>query len=226
MPGKMVEFPAHGRTAPGYLATPSGGGGPGLIVVQEWWGLVDHIRDVADRFAAEGYVVLAPDLYHGDATTSSDEAGHKLVGLDLANVSAELRGAAEYLQAQPGVTGDKVAVVGFCMGGQLALLGGCEHPDLIGPTVSFYGIHPKVTLHVEKLAAPVLAHFAKQDDFTPVATAEALVQRIRDAGKSITVHFYDAQHAFFNDTRPEVHSAEASQLAWTRTLSFLREHAV
>lgn len=224
MPGKMIEFAANGRTAPGYLSSPSGGG-PGLIVVQEWWGLVDHIRDVADRFAAEGFVVLAPDLYHGDSTTSSDEAGHKLVGLDIAGVSAELRGAAQYLQAQPGVSGTKVAVVGFCMGGQLAMLGGCDHPDLIGPTVNFYGIHPKVTLEVERLEAPVLAHFANRDDFTPPATAEALVQRIRDAGKDITAHFYDARHAFLNDTRPEVYDAAAAQLAWTRTLAFLREHA-
>jgi carboxymethylenebutenolidase len=224
MSGNMIEFAANGRNAPGYLSAPSGGG-PGLIVVQEWWGLVDHIRDVADRFAAEGFVVLAPDLYRGDVATSSDEAGHKLIGLDIPSVSAELRAAAQYLQAQPGVTGKKVAVVGFCMGGQLAMLGGCDHPDLIGPTVNFYGIHPKVTLDVEKLGAPVLAHFGKRDDFTPLATSEALVQRIRDAGKDITAHFYDTQHAFFNDTRPEVYDAEAARLAWTRTLAFLREHA-
>jgi carboxymethylenebutenolidase len=224
MTGKMVEFPVNGRTAPGYLATPKGGSGPALIVIQEWWGLVRHIEDVTDRFAAEGFVALAPDLFHGDKAKSSDEAGHLLMGLDIPRATADIGGAAKYLLAQPGVTSKKAAIVGFCMGGQLALLGGCEHPDTIGPTVNFYGVHPKAQLRPERLTSPVLAHFAKQDGFVTGEVADELVQRIVAAGKQVIRHDYDADHAFFNDTRPEVYSAECSKLAWERTLSFLREH--
>jgi len=187
---------------------------------------VPHIQDVTERFAAEGFVALAPDLYHGDKATSSDEAGHKLMGLDLDGASADIGAAADFVLAQQGITTKKAAVVGFCMGGQLALLGGCEHPDKIGPIVDFYGVHPKLELRVERLAAPVLAHFVNKDVFVTPEVAAALVKSIRDAKKDITVHHYEAEHAFFNDTRPEVYDADASALAWARTLAFLREHAV
>lgn len=225
MTGKMVEFPVNGGSAAGYLATPKGGSGPALIVIQEWWGLVRHIEDVTERFAAAGFIALAPDLFHGDKAKSSDEAGHLLMGLDIPRAARDIGGAADCVLAQTGVTTKKAAVVGFCMGGQLALLGACEHPTKIGPTVSFYGVHPKAELHPEKLSAPVLAHFAKRDGFVTQDVADALVDRIVKAGKQVTRYDYDAEHAFFNDTRPEVYSAESSQLAWDRTLAFLREHA-
>lgn len=225
MTGKMIEFPVNGGTAQGYLATPNGGSGPALIVLQEYWGLVPHIEDVTERFAAEGFIALAPDLFHGDTAKSSDKAGHLLMGLDIPRAAREIGGAADYVLAQTGVTTKKAAAVGFCMGGQLALLGACEHPAKIGPTVNFYGVHPKVELHPERLTSPVLAHFATRDDFVSKEVADALVDRIAKAGKQVIRYDYEADHAFFNDARPEVYDAECSQLAWARTLKFLREHA-
>jgi carboxymethylenebutenolidase len=220
--GQTVAFPANGRTAHGYLALPPSGRGPGLVVIQEWWGLVDHIKDLAERFAHEGYVALAPDLYHGEKTKSPDAAGKLLMALNIAETGKELGGAAQYLHDRPEVQPKKVGAVGFCMGGQLALYGGTTHPDLISAVVDFYGIHPKVEPDVSKLSGPVLAHFGKRDKSVPEPAARALVDRIKAAGKSVEAHFYDADHAFFNDQRPEVHNREAAQLAWRRTLEFLR----
>ncbi len=220
--GEMITFPANGRTADGYLALPPSGRGPGLLVIQEWWGLVDHIKDLADRFARQGFVALAPDLYNGEKTKSPDQAGKMLMALNIAETGKDLRGAAAYLHDRPEVQPKKVGVVGFCMGGQLALFGGTAHPDLISAVVDFYGIHPKVNPDVTKLSGPVLAHFGKRDKSVGEEGAKALVDRIRAAGKSVEAYFYDADHAFFNDQRPEVHNRQAAELAWRRTLDFLR----
>ena len=124
--GEMISFPANGRTADGYLALPPAGSGPGLIVIQEWWGLVGHIRDVTDRFAAEGFVALAPDLYHGEAAKSPDQARKLLMALNIAEAGKDMRGAARHLLALDAVRPGKVGAVGFCMGGQLALYAACE----------------------------------------------------------------------------------------------------
>ena len=221
MSGKMIKFSANGRTASGYLAMPSQPG-PGLILIQEWWGLVDHIRDLADRFAAEGFLVLAPDLFHGDMTRSPDQAGKLLMALNIAEAGKDIRGAARHLLGMHEAQPKKVGVLGFCMGGQLALFAGTEFPQEISAAVDFYGIHPNVVISPEKLDVPVLAHFAKRDKSVPEAEARALVEKLKAAGKSIEAHFYDADHAFFNDTRPEVHSPEAAKLAWTRSLTFLK----
>lgn len=220
----LVEFRANGRTAKGYLATPASGTGPGLVVIQEYWGLVDHIKSVTDRFAAAGFVALAPDLYDGDSTTSPDAAFKKLMALNIAETAKDLKGAADYLLAHDRVAPKKVGAVGFCMGGQLALFAGCEYPDQFAAVVDFYGIHPAVDPKLERLRAPVLAHFARRDTFVKEADAHALVERIEAAGKQVEAHFYAADHAFFNDTRPEVYDAEDSALAWDRTLAFLRKH--
>jgi carboxymethylenebutenolidase len=219
--GEMASFRANGRTANGYLAKPSSGRGPGVIVVQEWWGLVDHIKDLTDRFAREGFVALAPDLYHGERTKSPDQAGKLLMALNIAETAKDLRGAATYLRSLPDVQPKKVAAVGFCMGGQLALFGATAHPDVIDAAVDFYGIHPKVELDVSRLSGPVLAHFGKRDKSVPESAANALVQRIESAGKTVEAHFYDADHAFFNDTRPEVYDPKSAELAWQRTVDFL-----
>jgi carboxymethylenebutenolidase len=220
--GEMISFRANGRTVDGYLALPPDGRGPGLVVIQEWWGLVDHIKDLTDRFAREGYAALAPDLYHGEKTKSPDQAGKLLMALNIAETGKDLRGAAQYLHDRSDVQPKKVGVVGFCMGGQLALYGATAHPDLIGAAVDFYGIHPKVDPDVSRLSGPVLAHFGKRDRSVPEQAARALVDRIKAAGKSVEAYFYDADHAFFNDQRPEVHNQESAQLAWQRTLDFLR----
>jgi carboxymethylenebutenolidase len=220
--GDMVEFPANGRTAEGYVALPPSGRGPGVIVVQEWWGLVDHIKDVADRFAREGFVALAPDLFHGEKTKSPDQAGKLLMALNIAETAKDLRGAATYLRSRSEVQPKKLAAVGFCMGGQLALFGATAHPDVINVAVDFYGIHPKVNPDVTKLSGPVLAHFGRRDKSVNEETARALVDRIKAAGKTVEAHFYDAEHAFFNDQRPEVYDRPSAELAWRRTLDFLR----
>jgi carboxymethylenebutenolidase len=220
--GDMVSFPANGRTAEGYLAVPPSGREPGVLVIQEWWGLVDHIKDVTDRFAREGFVALAPDLYHGEKTKSPDQAGKLLMALNIAETAKDLRGAATYLRSRSEVQPKKIAAVGFCMGGQLALFGATAHPDVIDAVVDFYGIHPKVDPEVSKLSGPVLAHFGRRDKSVNEQTARALVDRIKAAGKTVEVHFYDADHAFLNDQRPEVYDRRSAELAWERTLEFLR----
>lgn len=221
MTGTMVAFPINGRDASGYLAVPPSGSGPGVIVLQEWWGLVDHIKQVADRFAAQGFVALAPDLFHGEKTTSPDAAEKLFMALNIAETGKDLRGAARFLLSRQDVTSRKVAAIGFCMGGQLALFAACAHPDLVGAAVDFYGVHPKVHPDVTRLAGPVLAHFGKSDRSIPEEQVNGMVQAARAAGKTLDVHWYDAGHAFFNDSRPQVFSQSNADLAWKRTLEFL-----
>ncbi|HEU5154825.1 MAG TPA: dienelactone hydrolase family protein [Gemmatimonadales bacterium] len=222
--GQMIEFPADGHSASGYLATPPSARGPGVLVIQEWWGLVDHIKDVCDRLAAEGFVALAPDFYHGKATRSPDEAGKLFMALNIVKAGADLRGAADALLARPEVTSTRVGVVGFCMGGQLAMYAGAEFPDRIASTVNYYGIHPNVRVDPAKLKVPLLAHFATRDTSVKEADAKALVKRIEAAGGAVEAHYYDADHAFFNDTRPTVFDKAAARSSWERTLGFLRTH--
>lgn len=223
MPGKLIEFPANGHTTTGWLSVPPSGQGPGLLVLQEWWGLVDHIKDVTDRFAAAGFVALAPDLYHGESTKSPDEAGRKLMALDIARAGQDLRGAADHLLSLDAVAPKKVGALGFCMGGQLALHAATAH-DQISACVDFYGIHPNVQPDFTRLRGPVLAHFGNDDGFVSPESARELVGKIQAAGGDVEAHFYAAGHAFFNDARPEAYAAEAASVAWERTLAFLRKH--
>ncbi|MGQ0703136.1 MAG: dienelactone hydrolase family protein [Gemmatimonadales bacterium] len=222
--GQLIEFSANGRMACGYLAAPSGTSGPGLVVLQEWWGLVDHIKDVCERFSREGFVALAPDLYEGTATRSPDEAGKLFMALNIAKAGSDIRGAAEALLARSEVAPQKVGVVGFCMGGQLALYAGVEHPDRLAAAVDFYGVHPHVRIDPTRFRIPVQVHFGKRDASVREADARALVKKIQAGGGSIEAHFYDAEHAFFNDTRPTVYDRESAELAWRRTVAFLRKH--
>jgi carboxymethylenebutenolidase len=224
--GETIQFASDGTTIQGYLARPAAGkaNGKGVIVLQEYWGLVPHIKDVADRFAAQGYAALAPDLYRGKTTTSPDDAGRMLMALDIQNAEKDLRGAIAALAEHAGVAG-KVGVVGFCMGGQLAMLAATTNPSRIGAAVNFYGVHPNVKPDFSRLAAPVLGLFGDKDDFVNRDAVTALVQAIRAAGKNIEHHTYpDAGHAFFNDARPEAYVAPAAKDAWTRTLSFLQHN--
>lgn len=223
MSGSMVQFPSNGHSCEGYLAIPSSGAGPGVIVVQEWWGLVDHIKVLCDRFAAEGFVALAPDLYHGERTTSPDQAGKLLMALNIAGAGQDMRGAAEFLRAHGAVKPKKVGILGFCMGGQLALYAGQEFPDVIDAVVDFYGIHPKVEIVPARVKVPVLGHFATRDKGTPMESVQALADACRKAGGSFELHAYEADHAFFNDTRPQVYDGAAATLAFARTLTFLRK---
>ena len=223
--GELVEFPSNGTTGRGYLAGPDEGAGLGLIVIQEWWGLVDHITDVCDRFAAEGFTALAPDLYHGKSVSNSepDEAGKLMMALNIAETAKDLRGAADALIAVEGVSPNQVGIVGFCMGGQLALYGACELPDRIAAAVDVYGVHPKVKLRLDNLDAPLLAHFALRDTSTPEDKARDFVRQLERAGKHIEAYFYNADHAFFNDTRPKVYSRADALDAWKRTIEFFNK---
>ena len=222
--GEMVQFPFAGGNTGGYLATPKQGSGPGVIVIQEWWGLVDHIKDLCDRFAEEGFVTLAPDLYHGKSTKSPDEAGRLMMAMRIDEAERDLSAAVEYLTIQDSTTSEKIGVVGFCMGGALALYTATKN-DNVGACVVFYGGHPKVKPDLPNLNAPVLGLYAENDRSVTPDSVRALEREVKALGKPIEVVIYSgADHAFFNDTRPEVYNAEASADAWQRTIAFLREH--
>ncbi|WP_448596717.1 dienelactone hydrolase family protein [Thermoleptolyngbya sp.] len=206
----------------GYLALPPSGSGPGVVVLQEWWGLVPHIKTVADRFAEAGFVAIAPDLYGGETTTSPDEAGRLFMALNIEQTARQLEETLQYLQNHPAVVGDRLGVVGFCMGGQLALLA-ATLSQRVGAVVDFYGIHPNVRPDFSKLSAPVLGIFGESDGFVTPEAVRSLEAAIQQAGGSIETHTYaGADHAFFNDTRPEVYQPDAAADAWNKTLSFLQ----
>jgi carboxymethylenebutenolidase len=218
--GEMVEFKSNGETCTGYLA---GTSGPGVIVIQEWWGLVPHITDIADRFAAEGFVALAPDMYHGEMTDEPDMAGKLLMSMNLATAGKDLSGAVDLLQERTGRT--KVGVTGFCMGGGLALMAACLRPDAIAAAAPFYGgMRPDTVIEWDNLAAVVEGHYAATDRGTAAPEAvKELEATLRAKGKDATFHVYPGtQHAFFNDTRPEVYDAAVSKTAWDRTLALFR----
>jgi carboxymethylenebutenolidase len=222
--GDMVQFPVNGGSTGGYLATPKEGSGPGVVVIQEWWGLVDHIKDVCDRFAAEGFVALAPDLFHGKSTKSPDEAGKLMMALRIDEAEKDLSAAVQYLANLDSTTSAKIGVVGFCMGGALSLYTTTKNAN-VGACVVFYGGHPKVTPDLPNLHAPVLGLYGENDRSITPDTVRQLERQVKALGKQIDVVIYpDANHAFFNDTRPEVYNAAAAADAWQRTIKFLREH--
>ena len=229
--GESIVFPANGSTGSdpkgstceGYLAQPPAdrSKGKGVVVIQEWWGLNDHVEDVADRFAGEGFVALAPDLYHGKVTRSPDEAGKLLMALDLARAEKDLRGAVEHVR---GLTGRPVGTVGFCMGGALSLFAACTSGEKVGACVVYYGGHPKAQYPFDGLRAPVLGHWAEKDDFAN-ADVPRIEKELSARGKRYEFHRYPGtQHAFFNDTRPEVYHREAAELSWSRTVAFLDQN--
>ncbi len=224
MAGELIEFSSNGSTTPGYLALPASGSGAALIVLQEWWGLVDHIKDVADRFADEGFVALAPDLYHGESTSSPDDAGRLMMALDIDRAARDVSGAVQYLLGLGAVAPKKVGTVGFCMGGQLALAAACQSSD-VAACVDFYGVHPNITLDFSGLRAPVLGLFAENDAFVSPEVAGKLEHDLNEAGATTDFHIYPGvDHAFFNDTRPDVHDAAAANDAWRRSVEFFRAH--
>jgi carboxymethylenebutenolidase len=222
----MVEFPSNGQTTSGYLATPASGPGPGVMVIQEYWGLVAHIKDVADRLSREGFSALAVDLYHGDSTTEPDEAGKKLMALRMADAGRDMSAAVSWLLSSGRASGDAVGTVGFCMGGGLSLLLATLRPE-VKACVIYYGVFPSPWTDFQpdlsRINGPVLGHFGDSDSYTSVAAASELEKQIRDAGKEVEFHFYaGCDHAFFNDTRPEAYNAGAAQLGWDRTLALFR----
>lgn len=220
-----VAFPSNGQDAHGYLARPASGSGPGVIVIQEWWGLTDHIRDVADRLAAEGFVALAPDLYGGWITHDGDEAGEMMQKLPEAEGARLLAGGVDYLQGLDEVTSDKVSAIGFCMGGGFVLALAAQQGDRIAAAVPFYGVGQGVPESFTGVKAAIQGHYATEDEIVPVDQARAQEQQLRDESEAeVTFHYYEAPHAFHNDGNPQGnYRPEAARLAWERAVGFLRE---
>jgi carboxymethylenebutenolidase len=222
--GELIEFKANGGTDSGYLAIPEKGSGPGVIVIQEWWGLVEHIKDVCERFAGEGFVALAPDLYHGKTTKSPDEAGKLMMSLRIDEAEKDISGAIEYLLNHEATSNDKAGVVGFCMGGALALYTATKNAK-VGACVVFYGGHPNVKPDLPKLESPVLSISGDKDKSVTPEVVHKLEQQLKSLGKQVDVIIYPgADHAFFNDTRPTVYVPEAAADAWQRTIDFFKKH--
>jgi carboxymethylenebutenolidase len=222
-PRQNVTFPSNGGQAHGYLATPASGSGPGLIVIQEWWGLDDHMADVVDRFAAAGFVALAPDLYGGRVAHDAESAGRMLQELPVEGAVRDLTGALDYLLALDMVSSGKVGAVGFCMGGGYVLEMAAREGDRVGAAVAFYGVGPAVPDNYRGVTAPIQGHYGELDEAYPVAQARVQEQQIRAESQStVEFFYYPAGHAFANDTdKLGTYDPESTRLAWDRTLEFL-----
>jgi carboxymethylenebutenolidase len=226
-----IEFPTSAGTSPGYLAVPAGERGPATIVLQEWWGVDEHIRSVCDRLAGEGFFALAPDLYAGETTTQPSEAEQKMMALSMEKVEDHMCGAAGYLTSQPGVEGPRVEGVegpgvgslGFCLGGGLSVWAAAACPQ-IAAAVTYYYVMPHGKPDFARIKGPVQGHFGTADEFIPLDASKELEQELRDAGVDVTFYYYEgAGHAFFNDTnRLGTYDEAAARLAWERTVPFLR----
>lgn len=218
--GQMITFerPDGGHTQ-GYLAD-AGAGTPSVILIQEWWGLNDHIRALTDRMAAAGITTLAPDLYRGRLAGTADEASHMMTGLDFADAThQDLRGAVNHLAQR----GGKVGVMGFCMGGALTVASAVHVPGL-SAAVCFYGIPPATFADPAQIRIPFQGHFASEDDWCTPASVKQLEAAMKQAGQHPDIHNYKAHHAFVNQTRPEVYDLACATQAWDRTVDFLRHH--
>lgn len=223
--GHMVEFPSNGKMASGYLADSTSGAGPGVIVIQEWWGLVPHIKEVADRLAQEGFTALAPDLYHGEATEEPDDAAKLMMNLDLPRAARDMSGAVDFLLADDACDSATVGAIGFCMGGGMVLWLSTLRPE-ISACVPFYGVIPWDGVQPDYSAAQAsyLGHYAELDSDSTNESARKAEEALQQQGKYAKFIFYEgAHHAFFNDERPDVYDAGAADLAWQRTLEFLAE---
>jgi carboxymethylenebutenolidase len=223
--GTMISFQRpDGQAVQGYLAEPAqGGGAPGVVVIQEWWGLNEQIRGVAERLAAAGYRALVPDLYRGQSTLEAEEANHLMTGLDFgAAASQDIRGAVQHLKKGS----PRVAVTGFCMGGALTVLSAVLVPE-VDASVVWYGMPPLEFVDAAKIKAPMLAHWGTQDEFFGEEGVNALEAKLREARVDYTGHRYLAHHAFANETAQgprrlpaTQYDAAWAQVAWDRTLRF------
>ncbi len=225
--GEIIEFPSNGSRGRGYIAVPANGpeSGPGIIVLQEWWGLVEHIKRTCDRFADVGFTALAPDLYHGTTVplTEPDEAGRLMMAMEMGTAAKDLSGAVDELMRRTGRP--SVGVIGFCMGGGLALVLSTQRPDAVKAVVAAYGLipWPDAEPDYSKLDAAVLLHVAEQDDYFTPDAARALEAQLEQQGTDVDLHLYPgAGHAFFNEDRPEVHHPEAAERLWERSVDFFR----
>lgn len=222
---EMVEFPSNGTTTMGFLARPEGDGPfPGVIVIQEWWGLNDNIKDIARRFAGEEFVAFAPDLYHGKVVAEPDEAQKLMMGLDMNRASHELVKAVEYLDQQSYIGDRGIGAVGFCMGGSLAFTLACDTP-LVRAVAPFYGGPPQPIDKVEKLQGPAFVVYAENDDWIGPPVRDAVNQALSEHNKQFEIKVYPGtHHGFFNDTRPEVFDEAASGDAWSKVIDLFRSN--
>ncbi|TAK68493.1 MAG: dienelactone hydrolase family protein [Actinomycetota bacterium] len=225
-PRQNVTFRSNGGHAHGYRAVPPSGSGPALLVIQEWWGLDDHVADLVDRFAGEGFVALAPDLYGGTVTHDSDRASELLAELPVERAVQDLSGAVDHLLFDPAVTSTRVGAVGFCIGGGFVLQLAAARPDSVGAAVPFYGIGPGVPEDYSSIRAPIQGHYAEQDTFYPVEQAKEQERDIRSqAGVPVEFFYYPAGHAFLNDKDLlNTYDADLAELAWRRAVTFLHQH--
>jgi carboxymethylenebutenolidase len=224
---QMITFKRpDGKECSGFYVEPaSGGRAPGIVVIQEWWGLNDQIKGVANRFAAAGYRTLVPDLYRGKVGLDAKEAEHLMTNLNFGDAAGQdIRGAVQYLKSASG----KVGVTGFCMGGALTILSAVfvSEGDAF---VSWYGFPPLDYVDATKIKAPLMGHFALDDAYFPIQQVDALEAKLKPAGVKYEFHRYKAQHAFANETNtnPEAplrYDATAAETAWQRTLAFLKQH--
>jgi carboxymethylenebutenolidase len=222
-PIQNVTFPSNGGTAHGYLALPASGSGPGLVVIQEWWGLTSHIKDVTDRFAAAGFVALAPDLYGGATTHDADEAGTLMGRLPVDGAARDLAGAVDLLLGHEAVTSSTVGAVGFCMGGGFVIVLAAQQGSRIGAAVPFYGVLKEDYPDLSGITAPIQGHFGAEDSFTTPDAARTLADRIeKESGVTPDFRFHPAGHAFFNDENllGTYDRTEAGK-AWQETVDFL-----
>lgn len=223
--GEMVRYPSNGNTAAGYLAVPAAGAGPGVVVIQEFWGLVGHVTAVVDRFAASGFLALAPDLYHGEKATEPDEARKLNMELSMDRAAKDIAGAARHLAGRPEVTGERIGCVGFCMGGSLALWSATLSDDVVTavgfyPRMPWQRIGPDWSRFAGKRA---MIHCSEEDGTSAAEPIQTAVAAIEQAGGTVTVFDYPGtSHAFFNDDRPEAYDGVAAEEAWSRTLNLLR----
>ena len=222
---ETVEFPSNGFMASGHLATPASGSGPGVIVIQEWWGLNAQIKGVADRLASVGFVALAPDIYRGELASHDemDKAGHLMQTLPPERAAKDMSGAIDYLAEHEAATGAGLGVIGFCMGGMLTLLLAAHRPDKVVAAVPFYGFpqgdsEPDWT----GLAAKVRGHMASPDDFFTPEAAGALESKLRGMGKDVSLTVHEAGHAFMNEEDPGgTYDADLAERLWPEVTWFL-----
>jgi carboxymethylenebutenolidase len=199
------------------------GHGPAVVVIQEWWGLVPHVQEIVERFAKEGFLGIAPDLYHGKTATSPDEADRLKMELDAERAEREIAGAGDYLLQHPDCTSKTYGVVGFCMGGGLAQYT-ASREKRAGAAVSFYGRFKKATIHWDNLSAPIFLIYAENDRGVPAEEGRELEKKLKQLGKKVEMKIYPgANHAFFNDTSPN-YKADAAEDSWRRTIDFLRRN--
>jgi carboxymethylenebutenolidase len=227
--GTMVEFASNGNTAGGYLAAPETGSGPGVIVVQEWWGLDSGIKEMADRLAAAGFVALAPDLYHGELAghTEMDKAGELMSNLPPDRAARDMSGAVDYLADHESTTGDGVGVMGFCMGGLLTFVLAALRPDRIKAAVPFYGFpQGDDQPDYSKISAAIQGHMAENDDFFPPSAAMHLLEELKALGKEVEITVHPGTgHAFMAP-----HNAlgtlnqELADRIWPQATAFLHQH--